>query len=302
MDKYSKRQTLENSDFSDTFLGKVNSHGSLKTRPTFRFYRYCTMILVHLLFVLSFVADIQILEGDISGSRFLGFHLCDPFMNLEVISARGEIAINLMIGTITILLFYAFFAGRAFCSWVCPYNFFAEFAEALNAKLIARKIIKRREFTQNSRYTFLLSFLLLTLLSGHLLFEIFNVVGIVSRFIIYGYSAAIWWVVLALLAEAFFSRRFWCRNICPLGTIYALLARFRAIKIAWNKDKCDHCGVCLNVCICPKVLEITKSKAKDLPQGGDFSVISGDCTLCGRCIDVCHEDALKFENRLKKLL
>ena len=26
------------------------------------------------------------------------------------------------------------------------------------------------------------------------------------------------------------------------------------------------------------------------------------CTMCGRCIDVCHQDALNYENRLKKLL
>lgn len=296
MDQYKTHQNLKNSNFFDTFF-KKNKNG--KTRPSIRFYRYLSMFLMHFLFVLSFVADIQILEGDITGSRLIGFHLCDPFVNTEVILAHQKIAVNLMIGTITILFFYMVFAGRAFCSWVCPYNFFGEFGESLNAKLVAKKIIKKREFDPKLRYIFLIAFWVLTYFSGYLIFEIFNVVGIVSRFIIYGYSAAIWWAVLVFLGEVFFARRFWCRAICPIGTLYAILARFRAIKISWNKQSCDHCNVCVDVCMVSEIIKFTKNTAKD---GENFSIISGDCALCGRCIDVCHKDALSYENRLKKLL
>ncbi|MCK4974397.1 MAG: 4Fe-4S binding protein, partial [Sulfurimonas sp.] len=31
-------------------------------------------------------------------------------------------------------------------------------------------------------------------------------------------------------------------------------------------------------------------------------VTGADCTLCGRCVDVCHVDALSFEFRLKNLV
>lgn len=298
MNKYQGRQTVANANFLSTFITTTKDG---KKRPSIRFYRYFTMILIHLLFVLSFIADIQVIEGDITGSRMLGFHLADPFITTEVILSRGQLPVNLLIGTFTILAFYMFFAGRAFCSWVCPYNFFGEFAERLNAKLISKKIIKKREFDTKIRYIFLLAFWILSLISGYLIFEIFNIVGIVSRFIIYGYSAAIWWAVLVFLAEVFFSRRFWCRYVCPIGTLYSLLSKFRAIKVSWNKEKCDHCAVCMDVCIVPKVLEITKTKNKDIP-GDKFSIVSGDCTMCGRCIDVCHQDALSYENRLKKLL
>ncbi|ARR01084.1 MULTISPECIES: NapH/MauN family ferredoxin-type protein [Campylobacter] len=298
MDKYKSRQTIANAGFFSTFITITKSG---KKRPSIRFYRYCSMVLIHLLFVLSFIADIQIIEGDITGSRMVGFHLADPFITAQITLSRGELPINLLIGAFTILAFYIFFAGRAFCSWVCPYNFFSEFAERLNAKLISKKIIKKREFDTKIRYIFLLFFAILSLVSGYLIFEIFNVVGIVSRFIIYGYSAAIWWVILVFLAEVFFSRRFWCRYICPIGTLYSLLSRFRAIKVSWDKNRCDHCAVCMDVCITPKVLEITKAKNIDKPND-KFSIVSGDCTMCGRCIDVCHQDALSYDNMLKKLL
>ncbi len=298
MNKYESRQTVANAGFLSTFIS-TDKNG--KKRPSMRFYRYFIMIFTHLLFVLSYVADIQILEGDITGSRIMGFHLADPFITTQIVLAHDSFPINLMIGSLTILAFYVIFAGRAFCSFVCPYNFFGEFAERLNAKLVKAKIIKPRHFDPNMRYLFLLAFWLLSFLSGYLIFEIFSPVGIVSRFIIYGYSAAIWWAVLVFLVEVFFSRRFWCRYVCPIGTLYSLVSRMRAIKISWNKDKCDHCGVCMDVCIVPKVLEITKAKNADA-NGESFSVVSGDCTLCGRCIDVCHGDALSYENRLKKLL
>lgn len=305
MDKYKHNETLAHTKFLSTFIS-TNKAG--KKRPSVRFYRYLSMFLVHLFFVLSFWVDVQILEGDISASRLLGFHLADPFITLETILAHHEFAVNLLIGSITILLFYTFIAGRAFCAWVCPYNFLAEFAERIHAILVKKGVIKERDFSPNLRYVFFACFAILSLFSGYLIFEIFNVVGIISRFIIYGYSGAVFWVLFVLLGEIFFSRRFWCRCVCPLGTFYAILPPFRAVKISWDKDKCDNCGTCLDVCLVPHVLKSTKNGAlkglkndKKFTQN-KFAVINSDCTNCGRCIDVCHTDALKFENRLKNLL
>ncbi len=302
MNKYAHENPL-NASFFSTFIATTKDG---KKRPSIRFWRYVCMIGVHLLFVLSFRADVQILEGDITGSRLFGFHLSDPVMTLNVALAHHSLPINLLIGTTTILLFYVFFAGRAFCAWVCPYNFFSEIAERINYKLVKKGVIKAREFDPNLRYAFFACFCALSLFSGYLIFEIFNVVGIVSRFIIYGYSAAIWWVILVLLVEIFYARRFWCRYICPIGTLYALLGRIRALKISWDKAKCDNCAACKKACLVPRVIEVAKTTMEIRDENGVKSekgiIFSGDCTQCGRCIDVCHTDALGFENRLKRLL
>ena len=63
MNKYQGRQTVANASFLSTFITTTKDG---KKRPSIRFYRYFTMILIHLLFVLSFVADIQVIEGDVS--------------------------------------------------------------------------------------------------------------------------------------------------------------------------------------------------------------------------------------------
>ena len=299
MDKVNTRCTVRATPFLSTlFLEDKNG----KKRLSIRAYRFFTIILVHLLFVLSYYVDIQILEGDITGSRIFGFHLTDPFITIQVVASTYELPTNLMIGSLTILGFYMLFGGRAFCSWVCPYTLLGEIGEKIHENLAAKKIIKRRNFDPKLKYIFFLFFIALSLASSQLIFEIFNVTGIFSRFIIYGYATAVWYVLLVLLIEIFFSRRVWCRYVCPIGATYSIIGSKSAVKISWNKQKCDHCLVCIDTCIVPHVLEITKKNAK-VDDGKDlFRLVGGDCTLCGRCVDVCHHDALKFDNGLKKLL
>ena len=52
----------------------------------------------------------------------------------------------------------------------------------------------------------------------------------------------------------------------------------------------------------PHVLFMTKKGAKTDDSKKLFRIAGADCTLCGRCIDVCHQDALKFDNGFKKLI
>jgi ferredoxin-type protein NapH len=135
-------------------------------------------------------------------------------------------------------------------------------------------------------------------------FENNNVEGIMSRAIAYGWSLGLVWVLVVLAFEVFYSRRAWCTYICPIGTTYGMIGKASALRIEWN-DNCDHCMVCHDVCFENQVLEITKAKydKQREEKGITKEYITGaDCTLCGRCIDVCHEDALSFDFRLKSLV
>jgi ferredoxin-type protein NapH len=146
--------------------------------------------------------------------------------------------------------------------------------------------------------------LILSFTSGYLVFETFNVVGILSRAIAYGWSIALIWVAVVFGMEVFFSRRAWCTYICPIGTTYGYIGKVSALRIEWN-DNCDHCMVCSDVCFENQVLEITKAKYDKQREEKNITreyITGADCTLCGRCIDVCHADALKFDFRLKSLV
>ena len=119
--------------------------------------------LVNLLFVVSFAFDIQILEGSLTASRFVGFHMADLNSALQVMLAYKHIVLNLVIGTVTVFLMWLLLGGRTFCSWVCPYHLLAEWAEYLHLWLVKKKIIKNHTFHRKTRSVFYVVFALLAL-------------------------------------------------------------------------------------------------------------------------------------------
>ncbi|RLA73030.1 MAG: NapH/MauN family ferredoxin-type protein [Epsilonproteobacteria bacterium] len=301
MDQYNSRATIKNTSFLSTFITKTKEG---KTKLSYRTKRWVLIIAIHLTFFLSFFIDIQILEGTLSGSRFLGFHLIDLYATMQLYLATHHLHINMIIGTVTIVIVYLIIGGRTYCSWVCPYGLISEIGEKVHNYLVSKKVIKSRQFDHRVRYIFWAIFLILSFTSGYMVFETFNVVGILSRFIAYGWSVALAWVLAVFLLEVFFSRRAWCRYLCPIGTTYGMMGPISATRIEWN-DNCDHCMVCHDVCFENQVLDLTKAKyAKENEEKGikKAFVTGADCTLCGRCVDVCHEDALNFEFRLKSLV
>ncbi len=293
MNKYEKRPTLNNTTLTESLAG-VNRAG--KRRLSLRAWRWIVIILVQLLFIMSFRADMQVLEGTLVGSRFLGFHMIDPFVSLQYIAANRAFPVNLTIGTVTVVLIYLVF-GRAFCGWVCPYGLISELGERLHAVLISKKIIKPHRQPEHVNYAFWALFLLLCFTTGYLVFEAVNVLGIMSRLIIYGVWLAALAAVAVVAAEVLYSRRIWCKSICPVGATYGLLNRISAVKVAYTGD-CDRCGSCKSVCHAPRLLDVTNRDT----GGKDKPILGTDCTMCGRCVDVCHKDTLKYVNRLKKLL
>ena len=301
MDKYNTRATIKKTSFLSTFFNKTKEG---KTVPSYRLKRWVVVFVIHLLFFLSFAIDIQVLEGTLNGSRFLGFHLTDIFTSMEMFLAVHHLHINIIIGVTTIAVFYLLVGGRSYCAWVCPYGILSEIGEKWHNTLVNKKIIKERRFDHRVRYLFWGVFLLLSLFTGYLVFETLNVVGILSRAITYGWSLALVWVLVVLAFEVFYSRRAWCRYICPIGTTYGMVGKVSALRIEWN-DNCDHCMVCHDVCFENQVLEITKAKydKQREEKGITKEYITGaECTLCARCVDVCHTDALNFDFRLKSLV
>ena len=303
MDRYngSIREIIRAS-FLSTFYYKTKEGGY---RPTWRFWRWLSVIVINIAFFISYHVDVQLLEGTMNGSRLLGFHLIDLFTAIETWTATHAIHTNMIIGSATILVFYLLVGGKSFCAWACPYGILSEIGEHIHQKLVSKRVIKERKWNPNIRFAFWAVFLGVTFIDGFLVFEIINPTGILSRFIVYGWSLAIVWVLVILLFEIFYSRRMWCKYICPVGTTYNLLGWVSATKVQWDMDKCDHCGACLDACFENHVIEFVKPKYdKERKEKGKMKqiVINGDCTLCGRCFDVCHTDAYNYTFRLKDLV
>ncbi|QKQ25750.1 4Fe-4S binding protein [Candidatus Reidiella endopervernicosa] len=171
--------------------------------------RWLTLLFINLLFVLSYQLDIQLLEGALTASRFMGFHMADLNSALQVMLAFKEVLLNLIIGTTTVLVMWIIFGGRAFCSWVCPYHLVAEWAEEIHLWLVNRKIIKNHTFHRGTRSVLYVIFALLALVSGYTVFETISPTGILSRALIYGPGIALIWVAAVLLLGS----RYFCESL-----------------------------------------------------------------------------------------
>jgi ferredoxin-type protein NapH len=240
------------------------------------------------LFFASFYFDIQILEGSLSGSRLFGFHLIDPLAAFQVILSSKIIMVNLIIGVLTIILFYLMFGGRSFCAWICPYHWLAEWGEKIHQILKEKNIIKNHPFDRKIRYYLYGFFIGLALITGYTVFETINPVGILSRFIVYGPSLMLLWVLALLMVDILYSRRGWCRYFCPVSVSYQIIGLLSPLRIRWDKENCSNCKRCQSVCLVPHVLN------DPINLGKSDYVDASDCTRCGLCVDICDDEALSY--------
>ncbi|MCP4994571.1 MAG: NapH/MauN family ferredoxin-type protein [Gammaproteobacteria bacterium] len=281
---YKKANPFTKADFEEL----ADAHGSSNK---WRNRRWATLIIVNLLFVVSYAFDIQLLEGALTASRFVGFHMADLNSALQVTLAYKHLVLNLVIGIVTILIMWIILGGRTFCSWVCPYHLLSEWAESLHLWLVKKKLAKDHPFDRRVRTVFYVIFALLALFSGYTVFEAISPTGILSRALIYGPGFALFWVGGVLLFEVFFSRRAWCRYVCPIGITYGVVGAISPVRVKYNLKDCHHEGDCRKACLVPHVLDMT---IKGRAHHTDVD-IGADCTRCGICVDICPTDSLKFE-------
>lgn len=264
-----------------------------RTPATFawRRWRWASIILVNLLFVVSFHFDVQLVEGALTASRFVGFHMADLNASLQVVLAFKELLVNLLIGTLTVGILWWLVGGRTFCSWACPYHLLSELAEMVHLRLVEWRWVEDHPLDRRLRTVLYVVFALLAFGTGYTVFETISPVGIVSRALIYGGGVALVWVAFLLLIEIFYIRRFWCRYVCPIGLTYGFIGATAPVKIEWDASKCLHEGNCRKACLVPHVLEFTiKNRSPDsVMQAGP------DCTRCGMCLEACVPKALTFK-------
>jgi len=74
-----------------------------------------------------------------------------------------------------------------------------------------------------------------------------------------------------VLGLSYFSRRYWCRTVCPLGALLGLLGRWGLWR-RWVTD-CVHCMRCTREC-----------KMGAIPQENPGQTRSAECILCYDCI------------------
>ncbi len=277
---------LKKADF-DALKPAAAAH---RKKHKWRNRRWGVLILVNLMFVLSYRIDVQLVEGSLTGSRFLGFHMIDLNAALQVMLAHKHIIRNLLIGTATIGLMWFFLGGRTFCSWVCPYHFLSEWAEKLHLFLAKKKWVKDHPLHRSLRVVLWAVFAMLAYLTGFTVYETISPTGMTSRLVIYGPGLSALWLLALLAFEVLYSRRAWCRYLCPIGLTYGVVGTVSPVRISYDLNKCFHEQDCKKVCLVPHVLDhVAKGRATH-----EIIEVGPDCTRCGLCVDTCPSGALQF--------
>ena len=247
-------------------------------------------------FLLGPLAGIWIVKGNLSSSLTLDLlPLTDPLLLLQVVVSGHIPESAAIIGASIVMVFYLLVGGRVYCSWVCPVNIVTDTAEWLRRKL---KIKNSANFSSNTRYWLLGAILLVAAISGSVAWELINPVSMVYRGLVFGMGLA-WGVVAAVfLLDLFVGRRAWCGRLCPVGAFYGLLGEGALLRVsAARREECDDCMDCF--AICPEH-QVIKPALKGADKGLGPVITSGNCTNCGRCIDVCARDVFEFTTRISK--
>lgn len=69
--------------------------------------------------------------------------------------------------------------------------------------------------------------------------------------------------------------RFFCKYLCPMGALYAIIGKISPFKVKRNEDVCTNCGKCNKVC--PMNIDVQHSK----------EIKSAECINCQICVLSC---------------
>ena len=280
-------------------LGKdaVQAKGRLGAHKWLILRRF-TQLAILAVFMMGPLAGFYILKGNLASSLVLEtVPLTEPLLLLQMLAAGFfGLSSTAIIGAAIVTVFYFIVGGRTYCSWVCPVNIVTDAAHWSRRKLGLKT---KAGFKPGTRYWILALTLILSTVTGTLAYEIINPVSIIYRGFIFGMGLG-WAVLIGIfLFDLLVSKHGWCGHLCPMGAFYSLVGSASLVRVrADARDRCDDCMECYEVCPEPQVLPAAlKSAAKN----GSPVILSGACTNCGNCIDICPHNVFAIGLRGREL-
>ena len=187
--------------------------------------------------------------------------------------------------------------GRFVCGFLCPFGWLQELLNKIPGKKLSTRKLKPFRYL---KYAVLL--LTVVLLPALLV----NDVGmgdpyfckylcpqgvlegaiplaIVDSGIRSALGALFTWKLVVLIAVVVLSvliYRPFCKWVCPLGALYALMNKVSLLGIKVDQHRCISCGTCAKTC--KMDVKVTKSPNHT------------ECIRCGKCIRACPTDAIGF--------
>jgi ferredoxin len=213
----------------------------------------------------------------------------DPFGGLETLmkfAAGGELIKKIMPGNLVLLgaiVVLGVVLSRFFCGWFCALGALQGVFGWIGRKIFRRRLeVPRRldAVLRWAKYPLLAAIVYLTWRAGDLVIRPYDPLAA------YGHLAAgiptVWAefgvglvILVAVLVLSMLYERVFCKYLCPLGAVNAILSRIPLFRIKREASTCISCSKCDRVC--PMNIEVSTASSID----------SSECIACMECVTAC---------------
>ncbi len=218
-----------------------------------------------------------------------------PIGSFQAVVGSSKFSFSYYITGFLILL--GVLLGRFICGFMCPFGWFQELLHKIPTKKLTTKKLKGLTFI---KYAVLL--IMVVLLPA----LVVNDVGMGDPFfckylcpqgVLEGaipqaavdpgirdalgslFSWKLGILIAVVVLSVLFYRPF-CKWLCPLGALYALLNKVSLLGMKVDKHKCVSCGKCAKAC----KMDVDVTKSPDHTE----------CIRCGMCVRACPTQAVKY--------
>jgi ferredoxin-type protein NapH len=227
------------------------------------------------------------ITGGFGSFSIFGITFLDPVVALETLLRAPGAWASLLAGSALTMLIAALM-GRVFCGWICPVNTILEGFDALRKRALPRLGLRPPDIAAPRwlKWALLPAGLAAAVLAdlalwAHFLPHVQIGRDVFSLMFFGGATIGAFILVAIILAELFFSRRVWCRSLCPTGALLGLLGSFALVRVRKGETPClAECSACTRVC--PMALN----------PAGAFS--QAECVNCAVCVSACPADLLQL--------
>ncbi len=242
---------------------------------------------------------IAIIVFIIAITGILGIFYPVRIFDIQLMPLLQRVITDFSIIALILLLLIAgltFLYGRIYCSIICPLGILQEIIGLLKENLKNIPLFKMEGnrlcdggFVLNSPIKYFISAILWGIFLGGTVVAVryldpYTVFG--SAFTL---AAAGVIVLVSVIVIVIFKDRFFCTNICPVGTILGLISKISLNKIYINKEECVSCGKCEYNC--PSGCINSKEKAVD----------NETCIKCLKCLEVCPKGGINYGKIAQKI-